>query len=43
MKNERARDELIDLGVASIETKGQVFGKEDTGTGLIPRAGLTNE
>ena len=43
MKTERKHDDLIDLGAASIETKGQVFGKEDTGAGLIPRAGLTNE
>jgi|EndMetStandDraft_4_1072995.scaffolds.fasta_scaffold937360_2 hypothetical protein len=43
MKNERQHDDLIDLGAASVETKGPTFGKEDVSAGLIPQAGLTNE
>ena len=43
MKNERKRDGLIDLGAASVETKGPTFGKDDVLTGQIPREGLGNE
>lgn len=34
---------LIDLGVASVETKGPTFGKEDVDVGRIPAAGLSDE
>jgi len=43
MKNERQHDDLIDLGAASIETKGPAFGKDDVLTGQIQREGLDNE
>lgn len=43
MKIERQRDELIDLGAASIETKGPTFGKDDALVGQIPREGLSND
>ena len=43
MKNERQHEDLIDLGAASVETKGPTFGKEDVSAGLIPQAGITNE
>lgn len=43
MKTEHPHDDLIDLGAASIETKGPTFGKEDVGAGLIPQAGISNE
>ena len=43
MKNERNHDELIDLGPASIETKGPAFGKDDVLTGQILREGLSND
>ena len=37
MTNERQHDDLIDLGAASIETKGPTFGKDDVLAGQIPR------
>lgn len=43
MQNERQRDDLIDLGSASIETKGPTAGVDDTHQGLIPFTGLGNE
>ena len=43
MKNERQHDDLIDLGAASIETKGPAFGKDVVLTGQNPRQGVSNE
>jgi hypothetical protein len=43
MKNERPYDDLIDLGAASLETKGPTFGKDDALVGQIPREGLSND
>lgn len=43
MQNERQHDDLIDLGAASLETKGPTAGVDDTHQGLIPFAGLSNE
>lgn len=43
MKPEFVYDDLIDLGAASVETKGPSFGYDDTVGGLIPVAGLTDE
>lgn len=43
MNDERQHDDLIDLGAASIETKGPNFGHDDTRNGLIPVAGLSDE
>ena len=35
--------ELIDLGAASVETKGTPFGSDDHKAGLIPVGGLSEE
>ena len=43
MNNERKPDDLIDLGVASSETKGPTFGRDDVLAGQIPAAGLSND
>lgn len=43
MNSEVERDELIDLGAVSVETKGPVGVPEDTQNGLIPFAGLSDE
>lgn len=43
MTNERQQHDLIDLGAASIETKGPTFGKDDVLAGQIPREGLSND
>ena len=43
MKSNRQRDDLIDLGAASVETKGPTFGKDDVFSGQIPPTGLSNE
>lgn len=43
MKRELHHDGLIDLGAASIETKGPTFGKDDALVGQIPREGLSDE
>ena len=43
MKRERELDDLIELGAASVETRGPSFGKDDTRGGLIPVAGLSTD
>ena len=43
MNNEPQHDDLIDLGAASIETKGPTAGVDDSRQGLIPFAGLGDE
>ena len=43
MKKERQHDDLIDLGAASIETKGPTFGKDDVLAGQIQPEGLSKE
>lgn len=43
MTREYEHEELIDLGAASVETKGGPFGVEDVDNTLIPALGLTNE
>jgi hypothetical protein len=42
MNIEHDREDLIDLGSASLQTKGLVNGKDDHG-GLIPFEGLNDE
>jgi hypothetical protein len=39
----REHDDLIDLGAASIETRGTPFGADDLKGGLIPVSGLSDE
>lgn len=41
--NREQRDDLIDLGAASVETKGTPFGSDDRKGNLIPVAGLSDE
>ena len=43
MNREHEHDDLIDLGAASVETKGPTFGADDRRGGLIPVAGLSDE
>jgi hypothetical protein len=43
MKRERKTDDLIELGAASVQTKGPSFGRDDTHGGLIPVAGLSGD
>ena len=43
MNREYAHDDLIDLGTASVETKGPQSGQPDGFGGLIPVAGLSDE
>lgn len=43
MNKEHQHDELIDLGAATTETKGPTAGVDDSHTGQIPFAGLSNE
>jgi hypothetical protein len=43
MNREHDNDSLIDLGAASIETRGTPFGTDDHKAGLIPVAGLSDE
>lgn len=42
MKHDHEHD-LIDLGAASVGTKGTPFGSDDHKAGLIPVAGLSEE
>jgi hypothetical protein len=42
MSRERDHDDPIDLGPASLETKGAVTGRDDH-AGLIPFEGLNDE
>jgi hypothetical protein len=43
MNREHEHDDLIDLGAASVETRGTPFGSDDHKAGLIPVAGLSDE
>ncbi len=43
MNFEHEHDEVIELGTASIETRGPTVGKDDNQAGLIPFAGLSDE
>ena len=43
MKHEYDHDELIDLGAASVETKGPGGNVSDTEGNFIPLAGLSDE
>lgn len=43
MKREHEHDDLIDLGAASVETKGTPFGADDAKGSLIPVSGLNDE
>ena len=43
MNREYEHEDLIELGAASVETKGPTVGKDDHAGGLIPFAGLSDE
>ena len=43
MQRDHEYEDLIDLGAASVETKGPTFGRDDNHGGLIPVAGLSDE
>lgn len=43
MNREHQHDDLIDLGAASVETKGPTAGKEDVQGGFILVPGLDDE
>ena len=43
MKREHESHDLIDLGPASVETKGSTKGKDDHFAGLVQIEGLSNE
>jgi hypothetical protein len=43
MNREHENDELIELGAASVETKGGPFGRDDHRGGLIQVEGLSDE
>ena len=43
MKTERHPDDLIDLGAATIETKGPTAGRDDSHVGQIPFTGLSSD
>ena len=43
MNREHVTEELIELGAASVETKGPTVGKDDHANGFIPALGLTEE
>jgi hypothetical protein len=43
MEHENDHDDVLELGVASVETKGLTAGKDDHQVGLIPFAGLGDE
>ncbi len=43
MNRDHEHEDLIDLGAVSVETKGGPGVPEDTQSGLIPFAGLTDE
>lgn len=43
MNRDDEHEDLIELGVASLDTKGLTAGKDDHQVGLIPFAGLTDE
>jgi hypothetical protein len=43
MNCEHDHEDLIELGAASVETKGPTVGKDDHQGGLIPFEGLSDE
>lgn len=43
MKQDRQHKKLIELGAASVETKGPTSGRDDVGVGRIPFAGISND
>jgi hypothetical protein len=43
MNSEREHDDLIDLGSASVETKGGTRGKDDHFAGLVQIEGLSDD
>ena len=43
MNREHECEELIELGAASLETRGPAAGKDDHQGGRIPFAGLSND
>jgi hypothetical protein len=43
MNREHQHDDVIDLGTASLETRGTPYGSDDHKAGLIPVAGLSDE
>lgn len=43
MNREHEQEELIELGAASVETRGPTVGKDDHQAGLIPFTGLADE
>ena len=43
MNREHDYEELIELGAASVETKGPTVGKDDHAGGFILREGLSDE
>lgn len=43
MNREHEADDLIDLGAASVETKGSTNGRDDHFAGLIQVEGLSDE
>ena len=43
MNSERDKDDLIELGAASLETRGPTMGRDDSQGGLYLAAGLNDE
>jgi hypothetical protein len=43
MNRKHEREDLIELGAASVETKGSTRGKDDHFAGLIPVEGLSDD
>jgi hypothetical protein len=43
MNNECENEDLIELGAASLQTKGPAAGKDDHAGGFIPQEGLSDE
>lgn len=43
MNHEQQHDDIVELGTASLETKGVDTGKDDHAIGLIPFAGLIED
>jgi hypothetical protein len=43
MDRDHQNDDLIDLGTASIETRGAIFGGDDLKGGLVHAPGLSDE
>ena len=43
MNREHQHDDLIDLGAATVETRGTPYGSDDHKASLIPVTGLSDE